>query len=373
MTNLQPIRLIYRRSIPVNTRFLWAWHERPLAVDRLMPPFLNYIILKRASDLEPGAMLALRVSLFKFWQLQIQFEHQQFEKGKLFTDSLKSGPFKIWHHQHRFIAWKDHESVLEDSLEVVPTRFPKINNWIRKWLEKRLDDLFRWRHHITHWDLQLWKELPFARSTLVLQVNAKNHKLSKRLTIALQPFPVAGQIEREGRPLSRVHEGPCVVLNALDCTSNKLPAPTIHALRQLHAHTLVCLTSNPTLAWLDTLKVYGDRVICLHVGPRILTRHKWLAKIGWRPKRWVCDEDIESALFQIFHERLTSACYSFEVPPPSERLYERFVYKMHKVLNKLGIKMQPTVKTPPLAWPNFKLKLRAFSNFDQWLAIYSRL
>jgi hypothetical protein len=284
----------------------------------------------------------------------------------LFSDYLESGPIFFLRHEHYFESKSSRESLLKDHFEIILSRSSIINKCLNRWLNRNIENIFKWRHHITRWDLHLWKELPFKKQVLVLDANLTPHPLTQRLKIALKPFSCAGMLEDSGSPLSSSYEGHFLVFNALNFQKDKLTDLVIQQLQRYHSHVLVCLYHEPQ-PWHELLKIYTDRLICIHVAPMISQFSKLKLRLGFHPKSWCCDEDIEAALFQILHERPTSSRFSLGFQEGKKDPYSYLQRIKSHYLKYLFSKY--LLKKDPQG-TNFTLKTRAFKNVAQWLAIY---
>ena len=79
----------------------YAWHMRPGAFQRLIPPWVRVEILNLPARIENGARAAILVKLpwFRFrWEL----EHTDCVPGQEFSDIQIRGPFRFWKHRHAF-------------------------------------------------------------------------------------------------------------------------------------------------------------------------------------------------------------------------------------------------------------------------------
>ncbi len=94
---------------------LFAWHEAPGALERLMPPWENARVVRRDAGLEPGVRVHVRLKLGPFW-LPWDAEHVALDRPHAFEDIQARGPFKTWHHTHRFTAIDDAHTELHDDV-----------------------------------------------------------------------------------------------------------------------------------------------------------------------------------------------------------------------------------------------------------------
>jgi uncharacterized protein (TIGR01777 family) len=108
--------LLKRSELPASVDEVFAWHERPGAFERLNPPFDPVEVVERTGGLEVGARTVIRAKVGPVPQRWVA-EHTAYEKGRVFRDELREGPFDAWVHTHRFIPIDEGHSALEDELQ----------------------------------------------------------------------------------------------------------------------------------------------------------------------------------------------------------------------------------------------------------------
>ena len=142
----------YRSQIAAPAAAVRAWHGNPGAFERLTPPWTNVRVLDGAGGIAPGDWKRLRVATGPIgvsWTLV----HENAEEGTGFVDEQKAGPFAFWRHAHRFLSDGSERSVLEDGI-TYQLPFGALGEIAAgRQLERRFDDLFRFRHERTQVDL----------------------------------------------------------------------------------------------------------------------------------------------------------------------------------------------------------------------------
>jgi uncharacterized protein len=144
--------LSYRSQIAAPAADVLAWHSNPGAFERLTPPWMNVRVLDGVGGIEPGDWKRLRVGAGPVgvpWTLV----HDNAEDGAGFVDEQKDGPFASWRHEHRFLSDGPERSVLEDRI-TYRLPFGSIGQLVAgRLFERRLEDLFQFRHKRTQIDL----------------------------------------------------------------------------------------------------------------------------------------------------------------------------------------------------------------------------
>ena len=73
-------------------------------LERITPPLLRFVVVTEGEiEMRPGALIRYRLRLHGLpvdWLTRIE----DWEPGVGFVDTQVSGPFRLWHHTHRFDA-----------------------------------------------------------------------------------------------------------------------------------------------------------------------------------------------------------------------------------------------------------------------------
>ncbi|MEO8497623.1 MAG: SRPBCC family protein, partial [Planctomycetota bacterium] len=141
-----------RLLLPLSATEAFAWHERPGALERLTPPWESVHIADRGQGIRDGSVVRLiaRIGLLKLTWLA---EHHDYSAGRSFRDTQRSGPFAAWEHLHKFESDSAGQGVLEDYIEY---RLPggSLGSLLGgKFVRRKLNRMFEYRHNTTHADL----------------------------------------------------------------------------------------------------------------------------------------------------------------------------------------------------------------------------
>lgn len=102
--------------VPFTTAEVWAWHARPGALERLVPPWERVQVLRRTGGIEDGATVTLQVGLGPA-AVRWVAEHRDVVPGRQFVDVQRQGPFARWVHLHAFEPDPAGGSLLRDRIE----------------------------------------------------------------------------------------------------------------------------------------------------------------------------------------------------------------------------------------------------------------
>lgn len=139
-------------AIQACARDVFAWHQSPDALNRLIPPWEKVTVEQTPASLGDGAtaVLVLHVGPFKLrWVARHRAFIDRGEDGGEFTDEQESGPFASWVHRHVVWATGPATCVLEDRIEyAVPLGW--IGELLAGWhVRKKLTRMFDYRHAAT--------------------------------------------------------------------------------------------------------------------------------------------------------------------------------------------------------------------------------
>lgn len=132
--------------LPASAEEVFAWHERPGALERLMPPWEAAEVRQRIGGISDGARTVLSVPVGPF-RLRWVARHRNTIAGRQFVDEQVSGPFAHWIHAHKMLPVSDHSSALHDRIEFAPPLGP-VGRVAAPWLRRRVERMLRYRHEV---------------------------------------------------------------------------------------------------------------------------------------------------------------------------------------------------------------------------------
>ncbi len=140
--------------MPATPTELFAWHARPGAFERLVPPWQRFEVAGGSTAVEDGSRLELvmRKGPLRFRWLA---EHRDVRPGAGFADVQVRGPFALWRHEHLFEPVPGGGSLLRDRIRYRPPGGALGRLLARPMLRQDLERTFRYRHRTTAADLEL--------------------------------------------------------------------------------------------------------------------------------------------------------------------------------------------------------------------------
>lgn len=139
--------------LPTSADDAFAWHERPGAFERLLPPWDTVHVHSMRGGIQPGARAEIDVRLAPLLWKRWVAEHRDYQPGRLFRDVQISGPFASWDHRHIFEPAGPSTCLLRDQIDY---QLPMgvIGKALGSTLARRkLARIFAYRHAVTREDL----------------------------------------------------------------------------------------------------------------------------------------------------------------------------------------------------------------------------
>lgn len=133
-------------GVPAAT--LWAFHERPDALQLLIPPGDRVDVLRAPTSLAVGTRVVLRNHVLGPLGFTLVAEHVEYERGRMFADRMSGGPFKRWLHRH-IIEPTPAGSRLIDDIDYELRGGALAHALVGGMVERRLDRMFAHRHAVT--------------------------------------------------------------------------------------------------------------------------------------------------------------------------------------------------------------------------------
>ncbi len=137
--------------IDASPREVYAYHARPGALERLLPPWQRVRIVRPIDGLRDGAVAELELALGPFRRRWVA-EHRDTREGASFRDVQLDGPFAAWEHEHRFLA-EGGGCRLEDEIHFRLPGGPLGQLLGAETIRRTLERTFAFRHTRTQRDL----------------------------------------------------------------------------------------------------------------------------------------------------------------------------------------------------------------------------
>ncbi|HEX3135821.1 MAG TPA: TIGR01777 family oxidoreductase, partial [Planctomycetota bacterium] len=159
----------FTTPLPVSAADAFAWHARPGALRRLLPPWQDVRVLSEqpapgaVSIVEDGGQVELSLAMGPVRRRWVA-RHQDCRPGESFKDVMEHGPLTRWAHHHAFTATAD-GCVLSDRVDY-ELGFPAA--LVAGGVQRDLQRLFAFRHARTRADLERHAAYPTMPLTIAI-------------------------------------------------------------------------------------------------------------------------------------------------------------------------------------------------------------
>ena len=142
------MRFVKESIIRATPERVFAFHELPDVMLRLLPPWESSRVIAPAPNLQIGSRAVIDTKLFGLFTVRWEALHTAYERPRMFEDVQVKGPFKSWRHRH-IIEPCEEGARLRDEIEYEPPL-----GLLGKWgapllIVPRLQKLFDYRHRVT--------------------------------------------------------------------------------------------------------------------------------------------------------------------------------------------------------------------------------
>ncbi|MFN0181955.1 MAG: TIGR01777 family oxidoreductase [Gemmatimonadales bacterium] len=145
------MRLTFSSDLPVGAGEAYAWHERPGAFERLVPPWQAVRLSGPHPGIADGTVARFELALGPFRRSWVA-RHRDVLPGRQFVDEQVTGPFATWVHRHRFEPTTADRSRLIDEIDFT-LPFGPIGHLVRGLAGSQIRRAFHYRHATTIADL----------------------------------------------------------------------------------------------------------------------------------------------------------------------------------------------------------------------------
>lgn len=177
MASHDPILFEHLYRYPCSAAKLYAWHSRPGALQRLLPPWEKTEILENSGSIETGARVVLRM---RNGPIPFTYcaRHTENRGNEMFRDIQEKGPFKSFSHSH-FFSEDGQGSILRDRIELrLPLPGP-LASLLEPLVQKKLTRLFAYRSRVLRDDIDLHQR--YSKTPLRILISGAGGVLGKEL------------------------------------------------------------------------------------------------------------------------------------------------------------------------------------------------
>lgn len=139
--------LLARQIIQAPRSQVWAFFSNPRNLARITPPGMGFSMDETAlpEAVRPGLMITHRLTPLFGIPMTWLTEITHVVEGERFVDEQRTGPYKVWHHEHDFHDLGDGRTEMRDRVTYVLPLGP-LGELVHPWLVKpQLDRVFAFR------------------------------------------------------------------------------------------------------------------------------------------------------------------------------------------------------------------------------------
>ncbi|MGE0553079.1 MAG: TIGR01777 family oxidoreductase [Gemmatimonadales bacterium] len=171
----------HRSTMPASASEAFAWHARPGAFERLLPPWERVRLARPHPGLVEGSEVELEVGIGPLSTAWVA-RHTAVEPPARFVDIQARGPFARWEHEHRFAELAPARSELIDRVTFELPAGP-IGELGEPFVRRKVLRMLRYRHRITSGDLAM--HAACAGPRLTIAVSGSSGLVGRALVAAL--------------------------------------------------------------------------------------------------------------------------------------------------------------------------------------------
>lgn len=142
------MRYLKESRIAAPPERVFAFHESPGALLRLIPPWEDVEVVEQADSIRPGARVVLRTKLGPVAMRWVA-EHTEYDPPHRFADRQVAGPFARWEHVHQFLDDGQGGTILRDEVDYEPPLGGLGRLLGDHMIRQKLEHMFAFRHETT--------------------------------------------------------------------------------------------------------------------------------------------------------------------------------------------------------------------------------
>ena len=110
-----------QQVIPASIEEVWDFISSPKNLKHITPAYMNFEITSEQlpKKMYAGMIIRYKVSPLPLMRVSWVTEITHTQHGQYFVDEQRSGPFRLWHHQHK-IEWVNNKVLMSDIVTYQP-------------------------------------------------------------------------------------------------------------------------------------------------------------------------------------------------------------------------------------------------------------
>lgn len=138
-------RLRYTQKLPLSLEECWNFFSCPKNLKIITPEYLGFEILNDQDiAIYPGRIIHYKIKPIFNIPTEWVTEITHIQKPEYFIDEQRSGPYKLWHHEHRFESIPN--GILMHDLIYYELFFGSLGRALNSlWVKKAVEAIFEYR------------------------------------------------------------------------------------------------------------------------------------------------------------------------------------------------------------------------------------
>ena len=153
------MRFVKETRIAAPPAAVFAFHERPGALERLTPPWERVEVVESPGTITPGSRVVIRTWMGPIPMLWVA-EHTEYAPPHLFADRQVSGPFARWYHRHEMLDDGRGGTILRDDVDCDPPLGSFGRAFGSGFVRRKLQKMFDYRHEVTKREVEAGNSCP---------------------------------------------------------------------------------------------------------------------------------------------------------------------------------------------------------------------
>ena len=142
-------QIIRKQIIKKDINDLWDFMSSPKNLEKITPKWMQFQITSNnvQKKMYPGMIISYKVTPFFCIPIKWVTEITHVKEKEFFVDEQRVGPYKIWHHEHRFEK-KEEGILMTDTITYIPPfgLLGGIANYL--FVKKRINRIFDYRYEM---------------------------------------------------------------------------------------------------------------------------------------------------------------------------------------------------------------------------------
>ena len=126
---------------------IWEFFATPRNLDTLTPPTVSFEVVGEPPErMHPGQMIEYRIGVLPGVRVRWLTEITHVREGEFFVDEQRIGPYKLWHHEHRFTPTPDGRGVRMTDRVTYDVGWGPVGDLLHAlWIRRQLATIFDYR------------------------------------------------------------------------------------------------------------------------------------------------------------------------------------------------------------------------------------